>query len=77
MIKFTTVNCNGVKIERSFDSIADIIKDWWNEEGTTLPDSEDPVVCYNIDDKDIYPKNLDFDGFICDLQIRYWNNYKS
>lgn len=76
MIKFATINCEGVMIERTFESIAHILKDWWDEEGTTLPAGDDPVIFYNIDGNEIHPKDFKFDTFINELETQYWYDYE-
>ena len=76
MVKFITVNCDGIMIDRTFDSVAHILKDWWDDDGTTLPSGDDPVVSYNIDGNDIQPKDLKFTDFIDELETQFWNDYR-
>lgn len=74
MITFTTINCNGDTIERTFNSIAAILKDYWDEEGTTLPSSDDPVLNYSLNGPSITPTNLSFGTFIQSLECQYWHD---
>lgn len=37
MIRLKTINVDGMEIERTFESVSEILKNWWDEEhGTDL-----------------------------------------
>jgi len=44
MIRFKTLNVDGQLVEREYQSIAEIIKNWWSEGKTELPGDDDKVV---------------------------------
>lgn len=75
MITFKSENVDGEIIDWEFDSIADVLKDWWNEDGTNLPSGEDRVYEYNINGNTIDCDIL-FDTFIQELETQYWNDLK-
>lgn len=49
MIKFTTINVDGVKIPRIFMDVKEMKADWWDPEGTSLPQMDDPLVSAEVD----------------------------
>jgi len=71
MIKFTTINVEGKRVEREFNSLAEILKNWWSED-TDLPSNDDEVVECTVDGQAIKAK--DFYDLIQTFEIMYWKN---
>jgi hypothetical protein len=67
---------DGVEIERTFETTAEILKNWWDEEqGTDLPDGDDEVLELVIDGESYHtPGN--FVGVISRLEAMFWQNFK-
>ena len=53
MIRFKTINVDGIEIEREFNTADEIKKDWYSEEGTTLPANDDEVVFAEVNGEKI------------------------
>lgn len=49
MIEFEYCDFNEIKRKKSFHSIAEILKKWWDEDDIELPDREDTVLSFYID----------------------------
>lgn len=49
MIKFTTVNVDGVRIPRIFMDINEMKADWNDPNGTSLPSLDDQLVMAEVD----------------------------
>ena len=49
MIKFTTVNVDGVRIPRIFMDINEMKEDWNDPNGTSLPSLDDQLVRAEVD----------------------------
>lgn len=52
MIKFKTINVDGMAIEREFNNVEEINNDWYSDD-CTLPMLDDEVVFAEIDGKNI------------------------
>ncbi len=52
MIKFKTINVDGMEIEREFNNVEEINNDWYSDD-CTLPMLDDEVVFAEIDGKNI------------------------
>lgn len=52
MIKFKTINVDGMEIAREFNSVEDFKNDWYSDD-CTLPMCDDKVVFAEIDGKNI------------------------
>ena len=48
MIKFTTINVDGLKVTREFNSVEEIKQDWYSD-NCTLPANDDEVIYAEID----------------------------
>ena len=48
MIKFTTINVDGLKVTREFNSVEEIKQDWYSD-NCTLPANDDGVIYAEID----------------------------
>ena len=48
MIKFTTINVDGLKVTREFNSVEEIKQDWYSN-NCTLPANDDEVIYAEID----------------------------
>lgn len=59
MIKFTTVNVDGVKIPRIFIDINEMKADWNDPNGTSLPSLDDQLVSAEIDGNKFIGKTFD------------------
>ena len=59
MIKFTTVNVDGLNINREFNSIDEMQADWNNPDGTTLPSLDDELVYAEINNKEFKGSTFD------------------
>lgn len=71
MIRIKTINVEGRKIDRTFESIADILTNWWDENGTDLPGGDDEVMEVTMDGKSIRSIK-DFAGLIKELESLFW-----
>ena len=59
MIKFTTINVDGIEITREFNTVDEIKKDWYSDD-CTLPSNDDTVVYAEIDGMQLhYPTNFE------------------
>ena len=73
MIKFTTVNVDGMKITREFNTVEEIKKDWYSDD-CTLPANDDEVIYAEIDGMQLhYPKI--FEDLIEELGIEVKDTY--
>ena len=52
MIKFKTINVDGMEIEREFNSVEEIKSDWFSDD-CTLPMCDDEVVFAEVDGQKI------------------------
>lgn len=73
MIKFKTLNVDGQLVEREYQSIAEIIKNWWSEGKTELPGDDDKVVELVIGGKSLQSPIL-FGNLIQELEEIYWQD---
>ena len=48
MIKFTTINVDGVEVTREFETVEEIKRDWWSDD-CTLPANDDKVIRAEVD----------------------------
>ena len=48
MIKFTTINVDGLKVTREFNSVKEIKQDWYSD-NCSLPANDDEVIYAEID----------------------------
>lgn len=71
MIEFETYNVEGIKIKRSFHSISEILKKWWDEDDIDLPDHEDSVQSLCVNGQKILPPKT-FGDLIYELEVWYW-----
>ena len=71
MIRFKTLNVDGQLVEREYQSIAEIIKNWWSEGKTELPGEDDKVVELVIGGKSLQSPIL-FGSLIHELE--YWQD---
>ena len=44
MIRFTTINVDGIAVPRTFNTLDEMKVDWEREDGTTLPSLDDELV---------------------------------
>ena len=72
MISFTTINCEGELKYWKFNSIEELLKEYWTD-GFNLPSNDDEIFNGNfvIDDKVIHVKV--FENIITELSVMYWN----
>jgi hypothetical protein len=73
MIRFKTLNVDGQLVEREYQSIAEIIKNWWSEGKTELPGEDDKVVELVIGGKSLQSPIL-FGSLIHELEEIYWQD---
>lgn len=71
MIRIKTINVDGKEIERTFESVADILTNWWDENGTDLPGGDDEVLELTMDGKSIRSIRH-FAGLIQELESLFW-----
>ena len=72
MIRIKTINVDGVEVERTFESVADILKNWWDEENETdLPGGDDEVLELTMDGKSIRSLKH-FAELIQELESLFW-----
>ena len=72
MISFTTINCEGELKYWKFNSIEELLKEYWTD-GLNLPSNDDEIFngSFVIDDKVIHVKV--FENIITELSVMYWN----
>lgn len=72
MISFTTINCEGELKYWKFNSIEELLKEYWTD-GFNLPSNDDEIFngSFVIDDKVIHVKV--FENIITELSVMYWN----
>ena len=71
MIRIKTINVEGREIERTFESVADILTNWWDENGTDLLGGDDEVLEVTMDGKSIRSIK-DFAELIQELESFFW-----
>lgn len=71
MIRIKTINVEGREIERTFESVADILTNWWDENGTNLPGGDDEVLEVTMDGKSIRSIRH-FAELIQELESFFW-----
>lgn len=70
-VRYSTINCEN-KVRKWDQSLEEILKKWWAEDGMDLPSADDPVVeCYIDENKH---KVNTFKELITELNILYWSN---
>lgn len=72
MISFTTINCEGELKYWKFNSIEELLKEYWTD-GFNLPSNDDEIFngSFVIDDK-VTPVKV-FENIITELSVMYWN----
>lgn len=73
MIKLATVNVDGERIDWKFDTIEEILIDWWTNDGMNLPSADDKVVDRIYTYNGAKYRASTFDDVIYDLEVIYWN----
>lgn len=73
MIKFATVNVDGERIDWNFDTIEEMLIDWWTNDGMNLPSADDKVVDRIYTYNGAKYRASIFDDVIYDLEVIYWN----
>lgn len=73
MIKFTTKNIDNERVDWSFNTIEEILIDWWTNEGGNLPSADDRIVGRKYTDNGKEYSANTFDDVIFNLEIIYWN----
>lgn len=72
MISFTTINCDGEYRYWEFNSIKEILKEYWTD-GFDLPANDDEVFNGNfVIDNEVIPVKV-FENIITELSVMYWN----
>ncbi len=71
MIRIKTINVDGREIERTFESVSDILINWWDENGTDLPGGDDEVLEVTMDGKSICSIKH-FAELIQELESFFW-----
>ena len=71
MVRIKTINVEGREIERAFESVSDILTNWWDESGTNLPGGDDEVLEVTMDGKSIRSIK-DFAELIQELESFFW-----
>lgn len=67
MIKFTTINVDGLKVTREFNSVEEIKQDWYSD-NCTLPANDDEVIYAEIDGVQLYYPTI-FEELLDELGI--------
>lgn len=72
MISFTTINCDEEYRYWEFNSIKEILKEYWTD-GFDLPANDDEVFNGNfVIDNEVIPVKV-FENIITELSVMYWN----
>lgn len=72
MIKFTTINVDGVEITRTFNTVEEIRKEWYSED-CNLPSNDDEVVYAEIDGMQLHYPSI-FEELLDELGVK--ENFK-
>ncbi len=76
MIRFKTINVDGIEKERSFETVGEILKNWWDEEqGTDLPGGDDEVLELVIEGVSC-PAPRCFLDVINGFEAMFWHDYE-
>lgn len=67
-------DCDDIPLYLVYESIAEVLKTWWDEEYTDIPAGDAPVLKVSISGKEIIPPKT-FGDLICELEQRYWKNF--
>lgn len=73
MIKFATINVDGERVDWTFDTIEEMLIDWWTNDGINLPSDDDKVVDKRFTYNETRYLVSTFDDVINDIEIIYWN----
>lgn len=73
MIKFATINVDGDRVNWTFDTIEEILIEWWTNDGMNLPSADDKVVDKRFTYNGTRYSVSTFDDVINDIEIIYWN----
>ena len=73
MIKLATVNVDGERIDWNFDTIEEILIDWWTNDGMNLPSADDKVLDRIYTYNGAKYRVSTFDDVIYGLEVIYWN----
>lgn len=73
MIKFATINVDGERVDWTFDTIEEMLIDWWTNDGINLPSDDDKVVDKRFTYNGTRYSVSTFDDVINDIEIIYWN----
>lgn len=71
MIRVKTINVNGKEIERTFETVAEILTNWRDENEADLPEGDDEVVELTMDGKSMRSVRH-FAGLIQKLESLFW-----
>lgn len=71
LVRFTTKNVDGLKTEWCFNSVEDVLKDWWANDAEKLPSGDDPVLEFILNGAPV-PSIETVDSLINFLNIYYW-----
>lgn len=67
------MNVEGRIIQWKFQSVAEILKKWWIEDGMDLPDGDDEVLELTISEKKVKSPGK-IHTFIRELEMMYWKD---
>ena len=73
MIKFTTKNVDNECIDWSFNTIEEILIEWWTNDGLCLPSADDRIVGRKYTNNGKEYSASTFNDLINDIEIIYWN----
>lgn len=73
LVRFTTKNVDGLKIEWCFNSVEAVLKDWWANDAEKLPSGDDPVLEFIFNGAPV-PSIETVEALINFLNIYYWKN---
>lgn len=78
ILKFKAIDDDGNLFEREFDSIKDLIKEYWKcmsmETYSSIPKGDSKIIEYELMGLDMDPdmENLTFNDLMVQAQIAYW-----
>lgn len=69
-----TRNSDGIPVHLVYESIAEVLKAWWDEGNTDIPNGDDLVLKFSISGREIIPPKI-FRDLIYELEHMYWRDF--
>lgn len=76
MINFETINVDGKPVKWEFNTVEEILVEWWTNDGLCLPAAEDIVVDGKYIENGKECSARTFEDILFSLEIDYWQSVK-